>query len=149
MVEGKNDPEPIGSRKLTEIKVREVMNKRPRTVRADTSIDGLFERILSQIEACFPVVDKDKRLIGIITESDLFQVLHPRPDAREALKYLARTVGDIMTKRPVSVTPDMTIDEAMNLMAEHRFRRLPVVEGGKLVGLLSLRDIIELHRILR
>jgi len=148
---------PTSPRKLMEIKVSEVMNKRPREVREDTSIDGLLERMLGQIEACFPVVDKKGKLVGIVTESDLLQMFYSQipwatiggARVREILKYSAKTVGDIMTKHPVTVSPDMTVGEAMNLMASHKVRRLPVVKDNKLVGLLSLRDIIELYRIIR
>lgn len=142
---------------LMEVKVSEVMNKRPREVRESTSIDGLLERMLSQIESCFPVVDKNHKLVGIVTESDLFQMFRSQiPWAtvgsarlREILKYSAKTVGDIMTKNPVTVSPDMKIGEAMNLMISNKVRRLPVLEGDKLVGLLTLRDIIELYRIIK
>ncbi len=150
----KNRPMP---RNLMEVKVREVMNKRPREVREDTSIDGLLERMLGQIETCFPVVDKEHKLIGIVTESDLFHMFYSKVPVvtigsamiREILKSGAKTVGDIMTKRPVTVSPNMTIGEAMNLMMAHKVRRLPVVEKDNLVGLLSLRDIIELYRVIR
>ncbi len=157
MVNEKKPKDPTSPFKLMEIKVSEVMNRRPREVREDTSIEGLLERMLSQIESCFPVVDKNRKLVGIVTESDLLQMFHSQiPWAtvgsariREILKYSAKTVGDIMTKRPVTVSPEMKIGEAMNLMVSHKVRRLPVVAGDKLVGLLSLRDIIELYRIIR
>jgi CBS domain-containing protein len=68
---------PVNARKLGKIKVKEVM-KRPRTARVDMSIDELLERMLGKIETCLPVVDGDKKLLGIVTESDLIQVLHPR-----------------------------------------------------------------------
>ena len=140
-----------------EVKVSEVMKKRPREVREYTSIDGLLERMLGQIESCFPVVDKNRKLVGIVTESDLLQMFHSQipwatigsTKVREILKYSANTVGDLMTKNPVTVSPDMNIGEAMNLMISNKVRRLPVVKGDKLVGLLSLRDIIELYRIIR
>ncbi|MGQ9788369.1 MAG: CBS domain-containing protein [Candidatus Hadarchaeaceae archaeon] len=157
MVNEKKPKEPTSPRKLMEIKVSEVMNKRPRVVYEDTPIEGLLESILGQIEECFPVVDKDFKLMGIVTESDLFQVLYPQIPSkvigsskiRDVMKYSAKTVGDIMTRRPITVTPGMSLREAMGLMASHKLRRLPVVEGSKLVGLLSLRNIIELYRIIR
>ncbi len=148
-VTGKKDGDTIASHKLMEKKVREVMNEKPITVKNETSIDDLLDLMLDQVETCVPVVDDNRKLIGIVTESDLFQTLHPRPRIREALKHVARNVGEMMTKRPVYVTPDMTIAEAMNLMRENKFRRLPVVEGNKLVGLLSLRDIIEFYRMFK
>lgn len=143
-------------RGLMKIRIKDVMNTRPRTVSPNTSIDGLMDRLLGQIEGCFPVVDKNKRLVGIVTESDILQVLHPTVPQkivgsvlREAMKSTARTVEEIMTKRPVSVTPDMTVTEALILMAAHKLRRLPVVEGNKLVGLLSFRDIIKLYKVVK
>ncbi len=143
-------------RGLMKIRIKDVMNTRPRTVSPNTSIDGLMDRLLGQIEGCFPVVDKNKRLVGIVTESDILQVLHPAVPQkivgsvlREAMKSTARTVEEIMTKRPVSVTPDMTVTEALILMAAHKLRRLPVVEGNKLVGLLSFRDIIKLYKVVK
>lgn len=149
--------EHVHPRKLMETKVKDIMNRRPRTVRMATSIDGLLERLLGQIEGCFPVVDKDNKLLGIVTESDVLQVLHiPASQAtvgyaalKEAMKRFANTVGEIMTKRPITATPEMTVAETLDLMVEHKLRRLPVVEGEKLVGLISLRDIIELYRVLR
>ncbi len=140
-----------------EIKVDQIMNKRPRQVRENTTIDGLLERMLSQIEACFPVVDKNRKVIGIVTESDLLQMFHSNMPIvtvgsamlREVLKSGAKTVEDIMTRRPVTVSPGTTLGEAINLMTAHKVRRLPVVEKDKLVGLLSLRDIIELYRVIR
>jgi CBS domain-containing protein len=151
-----DDSRPFSSRWLLEIRVKEVMNRGPRTVRPETSLDGLLERLLGQIEGCFPVVDKNQRLVGIVTESDVLQVLHPMVPqkivgsvVRAAMKSAASTVGEIMTKRPVTVNPSMTIEEALNLMAAHKLRRLPVVEGEKLVGLLSFRDIIKLYRVVK
>lgn len=153
---GLRPPEPIPSRRLMETRVKEIMNRRPRTVRPEISIYGLLERMMGQIEGCFPVVDRDQRLLGIVTESDLLQVLRPPvPQAmvgsvfREAMKSAASTVGEIMTKRPITVTPEMTVAEALNLMVAHKLRRLPVVEGQNLVGLLSLRDVIKFYRVLR
>jgi len=138
------------------IRIKDVMNSRPRTVGPNTSVVGLMDRLLGQIEGCFPVVDKSGRLLGIVTESDVLQVLHPMVPQqivgsvlREAMKSTANTVGEIMTKRPVTVNPSMTIGEALNMMATHKLRRLPVVEGEKLVGLLSFRDIIKLYRVVK
>lgn len=147
----------IDQKSLAKIKVNEVMNRRPRTVDPDTSIDGLIERMRAQVEGSFPVVDENRKLLGIVTESDVIFVLRaPVQRAiiglttiKDAVKYGAKTVGEIMTRRPITVTPEMTIQETLNLMAEHKLRHLPVVEGEKLVGLINLRDIIDLYHVLR
>jgi CBS domain-containing protein len=142
---------------MMKMKVKDVMNPRPITVTSDTSIESMIERLRQQIEDCFPVVNKNRKLVGIITESDLLDVLYiPTHRAtvgstlvREAMKRVARNVGEIMTKRPITVTPKMTIQETLNIMATHKLRHLPVVEGEKLVGLINLRDILFLYRLIR
>lgn len=121
------------------------------------TIEGFIERLLSQKEDCFPVVDKDKKLIGIVTESDVIHMLQtPLRQAivghaliRHVKKRSADKVGEIMTKRPVVVAPDTSVQETLNLMAAHKLRHIPVVKDSKVVGLVCLRDIIGLYRILR
>lgn len=133
------------------------MNRRPRTVGPYTTIEGLLDRFSSQIEDSFPVVDKNQKLVGFVTQSDILHVLSRRfPRAtvghisiREVMKGSAQTVGEIMTKRPITLKPDMTLAEALNTMASHKLRHAPVVDKEKLVGLVCLRDIIELYRVLR
>ncbi|PIU12630.1 MAG: hypothetical protein COT21_03355 [Hadesarchaea archaeon CG08_land_8_20_14_0_20_51_8] len=151
---GTKAPQPVYPRRLMNAKVKEVMNRKPRTVCPETSIDDLLERMSKQIEPCFPVVGKGKRLLGIVTESDVLHVLCPlvtqtmigHAAMRGIIKSIASTVGEIMTKYPVTVTPEMTIAEALDLMVKHKLRRLPVVEDKQIVGLLSLSDIIKLYQ---
>lgn len=76
-----------------------------------------------------PVI-KSKKLVGIITRKDLLQ----KPEETQ--------LGLLMTTKPVTISPDADIREAARLLITRRIRRLPVVESGKLVGLLSVADII-------
>ena len=76
-----------------------------------------------------PVI-KGKKLIGIITRKDLLQ----KPEETQ--------LGLLMTTKPVTISPDADIREAARLLVTRRIRRLPVVESGKLVGLLSVADMI-------
>jgi CBS domain-containing protein len=112
-----------------------------------------------------PVIE-DGRLVGIITEGDLiFQDadvkapgfldilggIVPLGDTdeyrREALKSAGVTVGEVMTDDPVTVTPEATLAETATIMAERRKKILPVVEGGRLVGVITRMDILTLHVI--
>jgi len=148
---------PVSPAQLGMVKVRDVMNARPRKVNPETTIDELIERLLSQIEGCFPVVVKNDKIVGIVTESDVLQILHVPtgraivgPDAiKEVRKRMATTVGDIMTKDPVTVSPNASIQEVLNIMSTHKLRHIPVVEGGKLVGMVCLRNIVEFYRLIR
>jgi CBS domain-containing protein len=76
-----------------------------------------------------PVI-KSKKLVGIITRKDLLQ----KPEETQ--------LGLLMTTKPVTISPDAEISEAARLLVTRKIRRLPVVENGKLVGLLSVADLI-------
>jgi CBS domain-containing protein len=76
-----------------------------------------------------PVI-KSKKLVGIITRKDLLQ----KPEETQ--------LGLLMTAKPVTISPDAEISEAARLLVTRKIRRLPVVENGKLVGLLSVADLI-------
>jgi signal-transduction protein with cAMP-binding, CBS, and nucleotidyltransferase domain len=82
-----------------------------------------------------PVLDGD-RLVGLVTDRDLvIRVMGDRKDPDNV------QLGEIVTKSPVTVTPDTKLSEALELMTEHRVRRLPVVKGSELVGILSMGDV--------
>jgi CBS domain-containing protein len=75
------------------------------------------------------------KLLGIFTERDILRaVSHDASAMREPLEHW-------MTRRPRTVTPDSDLDEALRIMVEGNFRHLPVMEEGRLVGMLSMRDI--------
>jgi CBS domain-containing protein len=77
-------------------------------------------------------------LVGIISERD-----YMRKVALLGRSSKSTEVKDIMTPNPITVTPEETMDACMALMTEKRIRHLPVVKGGKLFGMLSIRDLLE------
>jgi CBS domain-containing protein len=82
-----------------------------------------------------PVVD-DGRLVGMLTDRDIVV-----RSVSEGLDPMSARVGDVASPSPVAVAPDQDLDEAMELMAEYRVRRLPVVDGERLVGVVSQADV--------
>jgi len=95
-------------------------------------------------------------LVGIVTESDVLPLFSPvvgravvGGDLEEIKKRSAKTVGELMTPNPISVSPQDTVEQALRLMLSRKLRHLPVVEEGKVVGLLTLRDIIAAYRAIR
>lgn len=90
------------------------------------------------------LVLEDERPVGIFTERD---VLRRIVDADKDPAFTR--VGDVMTRRLVTITPETHVEEAMELMTQRRFRHLPVVDAGDLVGMLSIGDLmrwITLHQ---
>ena len=149
---------PLAKETLLKMKVKDVMNPKPRTIHPDTSIRGIMQRIRQQIEDCLPVVDAGGKLVGVVTESDILYALRvPSREStvgstmvRQAMKQVASNAGELMTKNPISVMPNMSIQETLNIMVEHKHRHLPVVEkNNTLVGLISLREIISLHSMVK
>lgn len=117
--------------------VRHVMADEPKTVRADMDPYDAASLMATFDIGSVPVVDDDGRLVGIVTDRDLaLRVLGDRRDPGTV------KVGEIATHRHVvTVSPDTRLSEARSLMAAHRVRRLPVVKGEHLVGILSLGDV--------
>lgn len=114
-------------------KIRDIMTD---NVECCTLLDNIFEVAVKMKElnvGAIPIVDKDK-LVGMITDRDIVVrgVAEKHPGSTK--------VEDIMSSKLVTITADATTNEAANLMAEHQIRRLPVVEGDKLIGIVSLGD---------
>lgn len=141
--------------------VRDIMTQEPITVTADTPITEAAKLLLERRINGLPVVDSEGRLAGIICQSDLVtqQKRFPIPTIftlldgliplqstkrleREVRKITATTVGEAMTADPVSVTPDMTVDEVASLMVDKKFHTLPVIDGKALVGVIGKEDVL-------
>jgi CBS domain-containing protein len=115
--------------------VRHAMTESPKTAKSEmTAADAAA--LMKQFDVgAIPVVDEG-RLQGLVTDRDLvLRVLANRQNPDEV------KLGDIITKSPATVTPDTQLSEARDLMAEHKVRRLPVLKGEELVGILSLGDV--------
>jgi CBS domain-containing protein len=87
-----------------------------------------------------PIVE-DGRLVGVVTDRDIVvQVVAAGRDVNST------TVGDIASRDLVTVSPDDNLDDALTLLAERQVRRLPVVEGDRLVGIVAQADIARLGK---
>jgi CBS domain-containing protein len=92
--------------------------------------------LMKQFDTGVIPIAEGEELLGLVTDRDLaLRVIAERKDPVEV------RLGDILTRSPVTVSPDTRISEARDLMAEHKVRRLPVVKGDRLVGILSLGDL--------
>jgi len=86
-----------------------------------------------------PVVEGE-RLLGIVTDTDLRNAT--LPGAAGSGEGAPRTVGEVMTRNVVTLSPEDTIDDAMLILSRQRFGALPVVDGGRLVGIVAKTDIL-------
>jgi CBS domain-containing protein len=117
------------------ILVRHAMTEAPQTIGPDMNAADAAGMMRSEDVGVLPVVD-DGHLLGLITDRDLvIRVVAERKDPVEV------RISDVMTSSPVTVTPDMRLSEARQLMERHKIRRLPVTKGEEVVGILSLGDV--------
>jgi CBS domain-containing protein len=112
------------------IPVKEVMTRNVITFREETSLDEVAATLLEKRITGAPVVSAEGHVVGIISETDVFS-------------KKGKVARDIMSQRVISVTEETGIDEAARLLIGERIRRVPVIRGGKMVGLLSRSDVLE------
>lgn len=140
------------------MKVSDVMTGPVVSVGPDASVLEAGELMLSHDISGLPVVDQAGRLIGMVTERDFlrpprrgtayerprwFQVVTGQAAVDDGFDhYSARKIAEVMTPSPITVTEDLALDEAVRLMHDHDVMRLPVLRGGKLVGIVARADLL-------
>lgn len=135
---------------LEPVPVKRRMQRRVLTVRPDTRAGTAAALMRARRVRHLPVVEAGHRLVGIVTDRDLRQVVFdPELQARLGVSLAPLgdvRVGDVMTWAVISVGPETDLREAARLMHEKRVGALPVVEGGRLVGLLTETDVLAAFR---
>ncbi len=124
------------------------MTRNPVTATPEMSVGEASDLMKREKVHRLPVLDKDKNLVGVITEKD---VLHASPSPATSLSihemaYLLSKlkVRDLMTKDVVTISEDTTVEEAARLMVDQDLSCLPVVQGNKLVGIVSKSDMFRI-----
>lgn len=124
------------------------MTRNPVTISPEASVVEASELMKKNKVHRLPVLDKDKKLVGIISEKD---ILHASPSPASSLSihemaYLLSklTVKKLMTRNPVTIGKDIPVEEAARIMADEDLSSLPVVDDGTLVGIVSKSDLFKI-----
>jgi len=140
---------------------QDIMTKNPVCVNPDTKIVDAVKILLDKHFNGLPVVDGDNKLVGILTQSDLvaqhkkinlpsyFVILDatipmqsPKKFEESIARMNAETVKDLMQANVFSVSPEAPIDSIASYMVDNKHYSLPVVENGKLVGIVGKEDVL-------
>ena len=143
------------------LKVKDIMTRELITVSPETEIGHATKLLLENRINGVPVTDETGKLVGILCQSDLIaqQKKLPIPSfftflnglipmtsmkqiEKQVQKITATTVAQAMTKNPVTVQSDTSIEEVAALMVDKNFHTIPVMDEGKLVGILGKEDIL-------
>ncbi|HEY7589833.1 MAG TPA: CBS domain-containing protein [Candidatus Limnocylindrales bacterium] len=138
--------------------VRDLMSRPAISVGPATPLKEVATLLVDHRISGVPVVDDAGRVLGVVTEADFLlksrggEAVRHRPLARligdsaeataQQAKVAAVTAGEAMTSPPVTIGPENRIVEAASRMIEHRVNRLPVVEGGRLAGIITRADLV-------
>jgi CBS domain-containing protein len=140
------------------MKVHDIMSPRVISVAPDASILEAIRLMLQNHISGLPVIDPSGALVGVVTEGDFLRrsetgterkrprwlefLVGPSRLADEYVHTHARIVKDVMTPEPVTVSADAGLDEAVQIMESRRIKRLPVVRGGRVVGIVSRANLL-------
>jgi CBS domain-containing protein len=144
--------------------VREIMQVNVPAVYPDDPIEQVVQTLRDNDLPGVPVINEGGRCVGIITEADLIMAgesedlhlphyielfggivfLESMSKFEERLKKaIGAKASDVMTEDPITISPDATVSEAARMIARHKHNRLPVVEHGRMIGVVTRIDVLD------
>jgi CBS domain-containing protein len=153
----------VNQQDIRGLRVGDMMHSEWPTLGPEQTVEDVIKLFAESGISGAPVVE-DSRLVGIVTEGDLIfrdaEIKAPgfldilggviplgdwNEYRQEAIKSAGVTVGEVMTREVITVSPDDSLAEAATIMAEERIKLLPVAEEGRLRGVVTRMDILVLH----
>jgi len=124
------------------LKVKDIMVTDLVTVKADISVKKAV-KVMNDFEIGCLIVVEDGEAVGIVTERDILKRIVV--EGKDPEKTLVR---EIMSKPLIITSPETSLEEAIEAMFKHKIKKLPVIDGGKLVGLVTFTDIARVQPIM-
>jgi CBS domain-containing protein len=108
------------------------------TIDSQATVADAIARLVQNNIGSLPVVDEANKLVGVLSERDVLRIMHNRGE-----NFARDKVAEVMTGHPITCRPDDAVDDVMGQMSERRIAKVPVVDGDKLVGIVSVGDVIK------
>lgn len=142
------------------LNARDIMTKDVITVKPGDTVEGLARLLIDNKISGTPVVDDNRKMIGIVTENDLirknkrlhiptvirlfdaYMMVGSKSMEKEIMNIAATTVDEICTRKIVSIEEDTSLDEIATIMAEQHIHLLPVLRAGEVVGIVGKADMV-------
>ena len=137
----------------------DVMVKTVICVRCDASVESIAETLLTNRISAVPVLDETGGMVGIVSEGDLIHRVEAGTErhrswwlelltgretlAREYIKSHGRKAADVMTRSVITARPETPLSDLASLLEKHRIKRVPVVQNGEIVGIVSRANLIQ------
>ena len=141
------------------MRAHQIMTRSVISVKPDTTIVDAANLMLQRHVSGLPVVDDDGKLVGVVSEGDFLRrseigtqrkrgrwlkfILGPGKSASDFVQSHGRRVSEVMTTSPVTITEDTAVAEIVDLMERNHVKRLPVVRGDKVVGIVSRANLLQ------
>jgi len=123
------------------MRVRDILESKPReivSVHQDLAVREAMELLIANKISCLPVMDDDEKLIGIVSDKDIFKLIFGNLDG-----FAAVQIKDIMSTNLIVGLVEDEVDYIAGVMTENRIRHIPIVDGDKLIGLVSQGDVVK------
>jgi CBS domain-containing protein len=149
---------------MEKLTASDIMNRDVKTVTDDTTLTEVAGLLIANDISGLPVVDKNNTIVGMISEADLMDEKRRRSAIPKLALFGLYTVSeklleesyqegcslearDMMTKRVITASPDTPIENLAEIMVRKRINRIPIIDEGKLVGIVSRADILRGHSL--
>jgi CBS domain-containing protein len=140
------------------MKVKDIMTTPVVSARPDMTVEQAIHLMLQRHISGLPVIEEDGRLVGMVTEGDFLRrgetgtqrhrprwlelLTGPGRLAEEYTRAHGRRVRDVMTATPLTVTEETSLEQVVGLMEKHRVKRLPVMRGERVIGIISRANLL-------
>jgi CBS-domain-containing membrane protein len=128
------------------MRASDVMTTGVITVGLNSPVQDIVMTLLSNRISAVPVLDEHGALVGMVSEADLIHRAEIKTERHHSLSrdlLLGKSAADVMTKPVITANPEMPLDELVALFDKHRIKRVPIVDHGKIVGIVSRANILQ------